>query len=56
MPLLKSARTLIGFVVRARDSDVGRIKDVLLDDDYRVRYLVVTTGWLGGRTVLLAAE
>jgi hypothetical protein len=54
--MLKSGKTLLGFVVRARDSDVGRIKDLLLDDDLRVRYLVVTTGWLGGRNVLLAAE
>ncbi|MFH0809758.1 MAG: PRC-barrel domain-containing protein [Pseudomonadota bacterium] len=54
--MLKSTKGLLGFTVRARNSDVGRVKDALIDDDFRLRYFVVTTGWIGGRNVLLAAE
>lgn len=54
--MLKSGKALLGYSVRARDTFVGRVKDLLLDDELRVRYLVVTTGWLGGRSVLLASE
>jgi hypothetical protein len=54
--MLRSARALLGFTVRARDSDVGRLRDILLDGELRARYLVVGTGWIGGRNVLVAAE
>jgi hypothetical protein len=54
--MFKSIRALIGFTLRGRDSDVGRVKDALVDETFRVRFLVVTTGWLGGKTVLLASE
>jgi hypothetical protein len=54
--MLKSARDLLGFSVRARDTYIGRVKDLLVDDELRVRYFVVTTGWLGGKSVLLAAD
>lgn len=54
--MLRGARTLLGFVVRARNADVGRVKDILVDDGLQARYFVASTGWIGGRTVLLAAE
>ncbi len=54
--MLKSTRALLGFTVRGNDADVGRVKDVLLDERYQARYVVVSTGWFGGRNVLLAIE
>lgn len=54
--MLRSANELESFTIRATDGDVGRVKDVYVDDDaWVVRYLVVQTGnWLSGRRVLIS--
>jgi len=46
----------MGYVLRATDGDIGRLKDLLFDDhQWVVRYMVVDTGrWLPGRRVLIA--
>lgn len=53
--MLWNLDTLRGYSVRATDDTLGRVRDVLFDDQtFQVRYVTVDTGpWLFGRTVLL---
>ncbi len=53
---LRSSDQMIGYVIQARDGDIGKVSDFLVDDEvWNVRYLEVDTGkWLAGRRVLLA--
>lgn len=52
----RSVKDLRGYEIRARDGEVGKVDDVLFDDEEWVtRYFVVNTGaWLIGRKVLLS--
>jgi sporulation protein YlmC with PRC-barrel domain len=52
---LCSANEIGGYNVHATDGDVGRVDDLLLDDDCsRVLFLAIETkGWLFGKTVLV---
>jgi hypothetical protein len=44
-----------GFHLLATDGEIGHVDDFLVDEDWRVRYLVVdTSNWLGGRSVLVS--
>lgn len=54
--MLRSAREVIGYGLRAVDDEIGTVKDFLFDDRvWTVRYLVADTGgWLSGRLVLIA--
>jgi sporulation protein YlmC with PRC-barrel domain len=56
--MLLRISSLRGLPIQARDGEIGRISDVLFEDDtWRVRWLVVDTGpWLFGRKVLLPAS
>lgn len=47
-----------GYDVRARDGEIGDVKDLIMEDeDWKVRYLVVGTGkWLPGKKVLLSTD
>ena len=52
-----SMQTMRGYSVRATDGRLGNVVDFLFDDAYwTVRYLVVDTGWLLGRRVLIATS
>jgi hypothetical protein len=53
--MLRSAKELRGYTIRASDGDIGRIHEFYFDDlAWIIRYLVVDTGnWLPGRKVLL---
>jgi len=54
-PMLRRFKDIRDFAIGATDGEVGTIDDVYLDDaSWTVRYLVVSTGWLSGRQVLLA--
>lgn len=55
--MLRDAKSIEGYELRARDGIIGRVRDVYFDDEkWTVRYLVVDAGsWLTGRTVLIAA-
>jgi sporulation protein YlmC with PRC-barrel domain len=55
--MMKRARELFGYTVRATDGNLGKIFDLYLDDErWLVRYLAVETGpWLLGRRVLVRA-
>lgn len=56
--MLRTAKTLNGYALRARDGDIGHVKDLYFDDLlWNLRYFVVDTGgWLTGRRVLVAPE
>ena len=56
--MLRSAKSLRDYHVRATDGNMGRVKDFLFDSrEWAVRYAVVDTGeWLPGRTVLLILD
>lgn len=48
---------LKGFRLHATDGDLGHVHDVLFEDDsWHVRYLVVDTGWIFGRRVLIGPQ
>ena len=54
--MLRSAKHILGYTVKASDGDMGKVKDVLFDDrQWTIRYIVVDTGhWLPGRQVLIS--
>ena len=54
--MLFSVRELQGFGIEATDGGIGRIDELLFDDErWVVRYVVVDTGkWLPGRRVLIS--
>jgi hypothetical protein len=53
---LRSLREVLDYDVQATDGAIGRLDDLIADDQsWRIRYLVVDTGgWLFGRRVLVA--
>jgi uncharacterized protein YrrD len=55
-PHLRSIHILTGYAIHATDSDIGHVKDFLIDDSvWRVRYLMVDTGtWWPGKRVLIS--
>lgn len=56
--MLRNAKILEGYALRASDGDVGHVRDFYFDDQHwHIRYFVVDTGsWLTGRRVLISPE
>src|SRR5205823_12189292 len=53
--MLRSLTTFKKFTLHARDGEIGRVRECYFDDrSWMVRYLIVSTGWLIGRDVLIA--
>jgi hypothetical protein len=54
--MLRNAKDLHGFTIRATDGELGTVDQLYFDDEtWAVRYLTVETGgWLGGRPVLIS--
>lgn len=54
--MLRGAREMYGWAIRAEDEEVGHVSDVYFDDRrWTVRYLVVDTRhWPSGRSVLIS--
>jgi hypothetical protein len=54
--MLRNAKNLHSFELRARDGVLGKVKDMYFDDlRWNIRYLVVETGaWLKSRKVLIS--
>jgi len=52
----RRVKDLLGYTIRAKDGDIGHVKDFYFDDvTWVLRYLVADTGkWLPGRKVLLS--
>lgn len=56
--MLRTTRDLMHCTLRARDGDIGAVRDLYFDEiGWTVRYLVVSTGaWLSSRKVLISPE
>lgn len=56
--MLRSAKSLRDYHIRASDGNIGRVHDFLFDGErWAIRYAVVNTGeWLPGRKVLLIPD
>lgn len=54
--MLRSAKSLKGFAIGAKDGDIGEAYDFIFDDkNWTVRYVVADTQrWLPGRKVLIS--
>src|SRR5678815_5203359 len=54
--MLRSVKSISGFVISAQDGEIGTAHDFYFDDElWTIRYLVVQTGgWLSGRRVLIS--
>jgi hypothetical protein len=54
--MLRNAKNLHGFTIRATDGELGTVDELYFDDEtWAIRYLTVETGgWLGGRAVLIS--
>jgi hypothetical protein len=54
--MLRNAKDLHGFTIRATDGEIGTVDQFYFDDEtWAIRYLTVETGgWLGGRIVLIS--
>lgn len=57
-PHLRSAREIRGYGIHAEDGLIGKVRDLVIDDEgWSVRWLVVDTGhWLPGKIVTLAPD
>ncbi len=46
-----------GFHIHAIDGEIGHVDDVLVDESWALRYLVVdTSNWIGGKRVLVSPQ
>lgn len=56
--MLYNAKDLEGYALRARDGDIGKVRNFYFDDQHwHIRYFEVDTGhWLAGRRVLISPE
>jgi PRC-barrel domain len=53
--MLMSTKEILGFTIQATDGEIGQVSDFLVDDHFKLRYLVIDTGkWLPGKKVALA--
>ena len=55
-PNLRSTNEVTGYNIQASDGSIGHVEDFLVDDEWKIRYLIVDTrNWLpGGRKVILS--
>ena len=53
--MLLSTKEILGFKIQATNGDIGEVADFLVDDQFKLRYLVIDTGgWLSGKQVMLS--
>ncbi len=54
--MLRSIKEIIGYSVKAKDGDIGKVGDFYFDDErWAVRYMVTDIGsWLQGKSVLIS--
>ena len=46
-----------GFHVHAVDGSIGHVTEFLVDESWKVRYLVVdTSNWIGGKSVIIPSS
>ena len=54
--MLRSVKSVLGYGIRAKDGDIGKVDDFFFDDEkWRIRYLVAQTGsWFMDKRVLVS--
>jgi hypothetical protein len=53
--MLMSTKEILGYTILATDGEIGQVLDFLVDDGFKLRYLVIDTGkWLPGKKVALS--
>jgi hypothetical protein len=53
--MLHKTSRLKGFHLHATDGEIGHVDDFLVDDSWKIAYLVVdTSNWVGGKSVLVS--
>lgn len=54
--MLRSIKEIMGYTMKAKDGDIGKVSDFYFDDEkWTMRYMVADTGnWLTGRKVLIS--
>lgn len=56
-PHLRSTSEVIGYKIHATDGEIGDVEDFIVDDTWKIRYLIVDTGnWFPGKKVLISPE
>jgi hypothetical protein len=54
---IRSAKEVTGYTIEALDGAIGHVLDLIVDDGWGVRYMVVDTrDWLPGKRVLIAPQ
>lgn len=52
--MLHKAGYMRGFHVQATDGGIGHVDELLIDESWSVRYLVIdTSNWIGGKSVII---
>ena len=52
--MFHKTKYVLGFHVEATDGGIGHVDDLLVDQTWNIRYLVVdTSNWIGGDSVLV---
>jgi len=55
--MLHKASYMRGFHVQATDGGIGHVDELLVDESWTVRYLVVdTSNWIGGKSVIIPSS
>ncbi|HEV8318097.1 MAG TPA: PRC-barrel domain-containing protein [Vicinamibacterales bacterium] len=53
--MLHKTSKLTGYHIHAADGEIGHVDDFLVDEECRLRYLVIdTSNWVGGKSVLIS--
>ncbi len=56
-PHLRSTSEVIGYRIHATDGEIGDVEDFIVDENWKIRYLVIDTGnWFPGKKVLISPE
>ena len=55
--MLHKATYVIGFHILASDGEIGHVDDLLFDENWTIRHLVVDiSNWIGGKSVLISSS
>jgi hypothetical protein len=55
--MLHKTSYMRGFHVKATDGEIGHVTEFLVDETWKIRYLVVdTSNWIGGKNVIIPSD
>jgi uncharacterized protein YrrD len=56
-PHLRSSGEVLGYAIHARDGDLGKLDDLVLDEgEWRIRYISISQSFWSGKRVVLSPE